>query len=107
MLMGTARWQKERTDGEAIARLESEFEVKRILAHNELTELEASVEALQRTVQERHLSLHTMLSVEAARKHGDQLTHSGVIQLRHGKQINLPNHETLRPNKGPRFGCCA
>jgi hypothetical protein len=61
MLMGTARWQKERTDGEAIARLESEFEVKRILAHNELTELEASVEALQRTVQERHLSLHTML----------------------------------------------
>jgi circadian clock protein KaiC len=87
MLMGTMRWQKERTDNDLRARLEAEFEVKRIVAHNELAEVEARLEALQRTAEEKRLSLRSMSGVEAARKHGELLTHTGVVQLRQGKKV--------------------
>jgi circadian clock protein KaiC len=98
VLMGTMRWQKERTDIEERARLEAAFDSKRAAVHNEVAELEAQLETMQRSVEEKRLILRSMSGAKAARKEDEELWHSGMIRLRQAKEIG-PMDETS-PKEG-------
>ena len=86
--MGTMRWQKERADGEERARLEAESKTKREAVHNELTELEAQVGTLQRTVAEKRL----------------MLLHVGSGDVAEGaRRTQAFRHDPLAPSEGKRL----
>ena len=53
--MGTMRWQKERAEGEERARLNAEFERQDAAIDDELQELDARVQTLQRSIAEKRL----------------------------------------------------
>jgi circadian clock protein KaiC len=86
MLMGTMRWQKERADSEERVRLEAQFESNRTAVQDEVTELEAHLGTIQRSIDAKRLVLRSMSGVEAVRIEHEELRHSGIIRLRQAKE---------------------
>jgi circadian clock protein KaiC len=86
MLMGTMRWQKERADADERVRLEAQFESNRTAVQEEVTELEAYLGTIQRSLDAKRLVLRSMSGVEAVRIEHEELRHSGMIRLRQAKE---------------------
>jgi circadian clock protein KaiC len=82
VLMGTLRWQKERAEAEEQVRLKSEFEYKDAANDDELSELEASVQKLQRSIAEKRLEKSLRKNADLLRQQEEGNRHSGMIKLR-------------------------
>ena len=82
VLMGTMRWQKERNEGEARARLNADFERHDAAIEEEIVELGARVQTLQRSLAAKRLSRSSMADTEQLRRREEDLRHSGMIRLR-------------------------
>ena len=65
--MGTMRWQKERAESEERARLNVEFKRQRVAADDELAEMDAHLQTLQRSIAEKRLARSSMTDTEQLR----------------------------------------
>ena len=87
VLMGTMRWQKERAEDEERDRLAAEFERKDTVVDDEIAELDARVQTLQRSIAEKRLAKSSIAETEQARQRGDGLRRSGMIRLRQSEEL--------------------
>jgi circadian clock protein KaiC len=95
VLMGTLRWQKERAEAQARGLLTSEFERQAALVDDELEELEANVQTLQRSIAEKRLAKNLRKDAEVLRQQEEVERHSGMIRLRQSKELG--SSEESRP----------
>ena len=93
--MGTLRWQKERAEAEARERLTSEFARQASVVDDELEELEASVQMLQRNIAEKRLARNLKKDAELLRQKEEAERYSGMIRLRQSKELG--SSEESRP----------
>jgi Skp family chaperone for outer membrane proteins len=99
--MGTLRWQKERTEAEAGKRLEAEYERHRAAIAEELAEMEARVQTLQRSIVTKRLAQDSIKNQELNRKEGDTSRHSEMIRLRQADELGISEATRLAPTEKP------
>jgi circadian clock protein KaiC len=95
VLMGTLRWQKERTEAEARDRLRAEYERHHAIIAEELAEMEARVQVLQRSIVTKRLARDSITSEESNRKEDNISRHSEMIRLRQSDR--KPADDERRP----------
>jgi circadian clock protein KaiC len=87
VLMGTLRWQKERAEGEAQDRLMAEFERQNSLIDDELADMDARLQSLQRSITEKREQRGSMAKAEQLRHQEERLRQSGMIRLRQSQEL--------------------
>jgi circadian clock protein KaiC len=99
VLMGTMRWQKERAEDEERDRLAAEFERKDTVVDDEIAELDARMQTLQRSIAEKRLAKSSIAETEQARQRGDGLRRSGMIRLRQSEELGSAEAKDPALNK--------
>jgi circadian clock protein KaiC len=87
VLMGTMRWQKELAEGTERDRLAAEFKRKDAAIDDEIAEMDARVQALQRSLAEKRLAKSSTSETEKARQRGEGLRQRGMIRLRQSEEL--------------------
>jgi circadian clock protein KaiC len=87
VLMGTLRWQKERSEAEARASLKIEYERHYSAIAGELAELESSLQTLQRNIVTKRAALDSISSAEGHREEGETSRESEMVRLRQSGEL--------------------
>jgi circadian clock protein KaiC len=87
VLMGTMRWQKERAEGEERDRLNVEFERQHAVIDDELEEMNARLQTLQRSIATKRLAQSSRASLEQIRHREQESRYSGMIRLRQSDEL--------------------
>jgi circadian clock protein KaiC len=101
VLMGTLRWQKERAEANLRERLKVEYEHQQSAISEELAEMEARVQTLQRSIATKRLAQNSIKSDERNRKEEEVSRHSEMIRLRQSDELGISEVAQLAP---PREG---
>lgn len=100
VLMGTMRWQKERAEDEEQARLSVEFDRQQVAIEDELAELDARVQTLQRNMTAKRLAQSLMPGTEQVRHREEELRHAGMIRLRQSGELRSADATQIGPTQG-------
>jgi circadian clock protein KaiC len=87
VLMGTMRWQKERAEDEERDRLNVEFERQHAVIDDELEDMNARLQTLQRNIATKRLAQSSRTGVEQIRHREQESRHSGMIRLRQSDEL--------------------
>jgi circadian clock protein KaiC len=87
VLMGAMRWQKERAEGEARARLSTEFERRSAAMDDEISDLDAHMQTLGRNLAAKRSARSSMALTEDLRHREEELRHSDMIRMRQSKEL--------------------
>ncbi|HEY0792900.1 MAG TPA: ATPase domain-containing protein, partial [Chthoniobacterales bacterium] len=87
VLMGTLRWQKERAEREAHERLSAEFERHNAILDEELAEMDARVQTLQRSIATKRLARNSMIGAEHFRQQDEELRKAEMLRLRQAAEL--------------------
>jgi circadian clock protein KaiC len=101
VLMGTMRWQKERAESEARERLKAEYERHDAAIVEELAEMNARVQTLQRKIVTKQLAKDSMKSQEWNRKADETSRQSEMIRLRQADELGTSEATRLAPTRKP------
>jgi circadian clock protein KaiC len=102
VLMGTMRWQKERAESEARARLSTEFERRHAVIDDEIAALDAHVQTLQRNLAAKRRAKSSMVGTEDLRHREEDLRHSNMIKLRQSGELGSAKTTQPTPTKKGR-----
>jgi circadian clock protein KaiC len=100
VLMGTMRWQKERAEREERDRLNVEFERQHAVIDDELEDMNARLQTLQRNIAAKQLAQSSRTGVERIRHREQKSRHSGMIRLRQSDEVG--SAEATRPAAVPK-----
>jgi circadian clock protein KaiC len=101
VLMGTMRWQKERSEAEARARLNIEYERRYSAIAGELAELESSVLTLQRNIVTKRAALDSISSAEGRRQEDETSREFEMVRLRQSGEPENSKAARLGPTRKP------
>jgi circadian clock protein KaiC len=99
VLMGAMRWQKERAEAEAQARLSTEFKDQQAGLDDEIAELDAHVQTFQRTLAAKLEARKAMAGSDQLRQREEGLRHARMVHLRQGGELGSAEATSSAPPK--------
>jgi circadian clock protein KaiC len=88
VLMGTLRWQKERSEAEARARLKTEYDRRHAAVTQELALLESHLDKLQSDIAVKRSSLSSISSEEGHRQEEETSREANMVRLRQSDEFD-------------------